>query len=175
VRPTGQARGVTALAAVFLGLVVPSACGQESPSSSGRAPERESRDKQAAPPASTASRDAGTKVIVRPSQFGRMLFGANRQAIYVFERDRPGSSRCYGKCAKAWPPVLARGSPQAGSGVRRELLSTSRRRDGRTQVTYAGKPLYFYANERPGEVRCHNVDLNGGFWWVLGPNGRRRR
>ena len=35
-------------------------------------------------------------------------------------------------------------------------------------MTYAGKPLYFYAHEGPGEVRCHNVDLNGGLWWVVG-------
>jgi hypothetical protein len=41
-------------------------------------------------------------------------------------------------------------------------------------VTYAGKPLYFYDHEGPGEVRCHNVDLNGGLWWVVGPDGKRR-
>jgi hypothetical protein len=41
-------------------------------------------------------------------------------------------------------------------------------------VTHAGKPLYYYAHEAPGEVRCHNVDLNGGFWWVIGPNDKRR-
>jgi len=49
-----------------------------------------------------------------------------------------------------------------------------KRRDGRLQVTYAGKPLYFYAHEAPGEVRCHNVNLNGGLWWVVGPDGKRR-
>lgn len=26
----------------------------------------------------------------------------------------------------------------------------------------------------PGEVRCHNVDLNGGLWWVVGPDVKRR-
>ena len=41
-------------------------------------------------------------------------------------------------------------------------------------MTYAGKPLYFYVNEGPGEVRCHNVFLNGGTWWVVGPDGKRR-
>jgi hypothetical protein len=28
--------------------------------------------------------------------------------------------------------------------------------------------------EGPGEVRCNNVNLNGGYWWVVGPDGRRR-
>jgi predicted lipoprotein with Yx(FWY)xxD motif len=49
-----------------------------------------------------------------------------------------------------------------------------KREDGRLQVTYDDQPLYFYANEAPGEVRCHNVDLNGGLWWVVGPDGTRR-
>ena len=38
-------------------------------------------------------------------------------------------------------------------------------------MTYGGRPLYYYAHEAPGEVRCHNVDLNGGFWWVVGRDG----
>ena len=62
----------------------------------------------------------------------------------------------------------------AGSGVRRSLLGTTRRRDGRRQVTYRGRPLYYYAHEDSGEVRCHNVFLNGGKWWVIGADGRRR-
>ena len=61
----------------------------------------------------------------------------------------------------------------AGRGVRSSLLGTTRRH-GRRQVTYAGKPLYHYAHETAGQVRCHNVDLNGGLWCVIGPNGKRR-
>jgi predicted lipoprotein with Yx(FWY)xxD motif len=70
--------------------------------------------------------------------------------------------------------VYTTGEPLAGSGVRSSLLGTIERRDGRMQATYAGKPLYYYAHEEPGEVRCHNVDLNGGLWWVIGADGKRR-
>ena len=124
----------------------------------------------------TAGRDSGvaTRIVVRPSEFGDMLFGPDRQAIYIFENDPRGTSRCYGECAAAWPPVFTDREPRAGRGVRPSLLGTAKRRDGRLQVTYAGKPLYFYAHEGPGEVRCHNVDLNGGLWWVVGPDGKRR-
>ncbi len=117
---------------------------------------------------------AGTKITVRGSEFGSMLWGPKRQAIYGFERDGRNRSKCYAACAKAWPPVYANGAPVAGRHVRPSLLGTTRRRGGRRQVTYAGRPLYYYAHERRGEVRCHNVDLNGGLWWVIGPNGRRR-
>ncbi len=122
----------------------------------------------------TTARRQGTRIAVGRSPFGTMLFDSRRQAIYIFQKDRKGASACYGECAKAWPPVYTKGAPVAASGVRRSLLGTVKRRDGRLQVSYAGRPLYYYAHEAPGEVRCHNVDLNGGLWWVVGPDGKRR-
>jgi predicted lipoprotein with Yx(FWY)xxD motif len=115
----------------------------------------------------------GIRVILADSDFGRMLFDSKRQAIYIFERDERNKSNCYGECAEAWPPVFTKGDPRAGDGVKSSLLGTTKRRDGRLQVTYAGKPLYFYAHEGPGEVKCHNVNLNGGFWWAVGADGER--
>jgi predicted lipoprotein with Yx(FWY)xxD motif len=116
----------------------------------------------------------GTTVTVGSSEFGTMLFDSNQQAIYIFQNDSQNKSNCYGECAAAWPPVLTKGEPKAANGADSSLLGTIERRDGSTQVTYAGQPLYFYANEGPSEVECHNVNLNGGFWWVVGPDGERR-
>lgn len=124
--------------------------------------------------ATSTTSKRGTSIVAGDSQFGRMLFDARKQAIYIFERDSDRQTVCYGECAKAWPPVYTNGEPVAGSGVRSSLLGTIERRDGSIQVTYAGMPLYYYAHEGPGEVRCHNVDLNGGLWWVVGPDGKRR-
>ena len=121
-----------------------------------------------------ATMAAGTTITARGSEFGTMLWGPKRQAVYIFQRDASKRSRCYGSCATAWPPVYTSGRPVAGRSVRKRLLGTTRRRDGRLQVTYAGKPLYYYAHERSGQVLCHNVDLNGGLWWVVGPDGKRR-
>ncbi len=117
---------------------------------------------------------APTKITAGSSRFGTMLWGPHRQAIYVFELDTKNRSRCSGECAAAWPPVYTSGTPVAGRGVRGSLLGVMRRPDGRRQVTYRGRPLYYYAHEGAGEVRCHNVSLNGGDWWVIGPNGHRR-
>lgn len=131
-------------------------------------------------PAATTPRTAatapatGTRITVRASRFGRMLWGPRQQAIYIFERDARNRTRCYGECAKAWPPVYTKGRPVAGAGIRRSLLGSIRRRDGRRQVTYAGQPLYYYAHEGPRQVLCHNVNLNGGLWWVVGADGKRR-
>ena len=103
-----------------------------------------------------------------------MIYGPRNQAIYIFQRDSKNKTNCYGECAAAWPPVVTRGEPRARGGAEKSLVGTVKRRDGSLQVTYAGHPLYYYANEGPGEVRCHDVNLNGGLWWVIGPDGKRR-
>jgi predicted lipoprotein with Yx(FWY)xxD motif len=121
-----------------------------------------------------AMEKGGTTITLRDSNFGPMLFDSNKQAIYVFERDGRNKTVCYGECAAAWPPVFSEGQPQAAEGVKASLLGTIERKDGRKQVTYAGKPLYFYAHEDPGVVLCHNVDLNGGLWWAVGADGKPR-
>jgi predicted lipoprotein with Yx(FWY)xxD motif len=114
----------------------------------------------------------GPLVKLRQSDFGRVLFSGWDQAIYLFTRDDRRKSRCYGACAKAWPPVFAKRRPRAGKGVKRSLLGTIKRRDGRRQVTYNGHPLYFYAHEGPRQVLCQNVSEFGGLWLVVKRDGR---
>jgi predicted lipoprotein with Yx(FWY)xxD motif len=121
-----------------------------------------------------ARRRRGTKIALGGSQFGRVLFDGREQAVYIFDRERSSRPRCYGDCAVAWPPVLTRGEPVAGRGVRPSLLGTVRRRDGKRQVTYNGHPLYYY-EEPPGIVTCHNVREFGGLWLAVRANGNRVR
>ena len=123
------------------------------------------------PPPTTPSPEIGTVVTTGDSEFGEMLFDDRGQAIYLFDRERTSTPDCYDECAAAWPPVLSDGTPQAGGAADPALLGTTQRTDGSVQVTYAGHPLYFYANEEPGEVLCHNVFLNGGWWYVVTPEG----
>ena len=112
------------------------------------------------------------RIVADESDFGRVLFDANGQVVYVFEIDGPNRSNCTSaECVQAWPPVLTRDEPSAGAGVDAGLLGTISRDDGTLQVTYDGRPLYFYEHEGPGEIRCHNVDLHGGLWWVVTPSG----
>ncbi len=140
------------------------------------------KESAAAPAAELARRPSGeaghrvpaarARIIVQKSEFGRVLFDANGQVVYAFELDRRNRSNCTSaECVKAWPPVLTRAQPTAGAGVELGLLGTIRRADGSLQVTYNGRPLYFYEHEAPGEIKCHNVDLHGGLWWVVTARG----
>jgi predicted lipoprotein with Yx(FWY)xxD motif len=130
----------------------------------------------AAPRAGEQADDAQAPptLIVRSSRFGRILFDGRGRALYVFTRDRRGGrSRCYGACAKAWPVYFAKRRAIAGKGVRQSLIGTTRRHDGRRQVTYNGRPLYHYVGDKSsGQILCQNVEEFGGTWLVVRPNGR---
>lgn len=115
----------------------------------------------------------GTVITSGDSEFGTMLFNNEKQAIYIWELEESPEAECYGNCAEAWPPVLTDGAPIASGSVNGELLGTTKRTDGSTQVTYNGHPLYYYAHEKAGEVKCHNISTHGGLWWVIQPSGMK--
>jgi predicted lipoprotein with Yx(FWY)xxD motif len=114
----------------------------------------------------------GTVIKAAKSQFGMMLFDGTGQAIYLFDKEQTTKPECYGVCAEAWPPVLTKGEPTAASGAKQNLLGTTKRNDGATQVTYGGHPLYYYAHEAKSEVKCHNIQGFGGLWLVVTPAGQ---
>jgi predicted lipoprotein with Yx(FWY)xxD motif len=156
-----------ACAALLLLTALAANCGTEDPVAAMRPAAPAERPPRAERP--------GTTIRLVGSQYGRILADGRGQAVYLFDRERRGHSECYGTCAKAWPPVLAKGTPVAGRGARSRLLGTTRRRDGRRQVTYRGQPLYFYVGDRPGRVLCHDVFEFGGRWLVVRATGLRVR
>jgi predicted lipoprotein with Yx(FWY)xxD motif len=153
------------------------ACGSDdsdSPADEPRAEQPTARTStEADPPAAPARRRRGARVKVGDSQFGRILVAGNGRTLYLFTHDEGANrSRCYGACADAWPPLYTRGRPRAGAGVARAKLGTTRRRNGRRQVTYNGHPLYYYVGEdEAGEVLCQAVSEFGGIWYVVAPAG----
>ena len=126
------------------------------------------RSDMAAAPADAAS----PTLTVRGSDYGRILFDGANRALYAFTRDPRAQTTCYGACATAWPPYIVSGRLTAGAGTSRSLFGTIRRRDGKRQLTYAGKPLYYYVHDGPGQVLCQNIREFGGLWLVVRPSGK---
>ena len=112
-------------------------------------------------------------VAVEHSRFGEILFDGRGYVLYGFTRDPRSKSVCSGACARAWPPYIVKSTPHAGAGVAGNRLGTTRRRDGSVQLTYAGRPLYYYIGDRrPGQILCQNVREFGGVWRVVRASGR---
>ncbi len=110
-------------------------------------------------------------VAVRHSAYGPVLFDGRGRALYGFTKDDRRRSRCFGSCAAAWPVAFTARRPRAGSGVRARLLGSIARRGGGRQLTYAGRPLYYYSGDGAGRIRCQNVDEFGGTWLVVRGSG----
>jgi predicted lipoprotein with Yx(FWY)xxD motif len=122
-------------------------------------------------PGATATPDK-SRLVVGGSPYGPVLYDGRGFALYAFTRDPRGRSSCRGACARAWPPDLVQGVARAGSGVRQSLIATTRRADGSKQVTYAGRPLYYYVGDRrAGQILCQNVSEFGGLWLVVRASG----
>jgi predicted lipoprotein with Yx(FWY)xxD motif len=119
-----------------------------------------------------AKAQRGLRVEVVKSQFGRVISDRKGEAFYLFDKETGPTAECYGECARVWPPVLTKGKPVAGKGVRRGLLGTTKRAGGRLQVTYGGQPLYYYVHDEPGHILCHDVPEFGGLWLVVQPSGK---
>src|SRR6266705_1477207 len=121
--------------------------------------------------ASRTSTPAHAKLILRTSEFGKVIFDSNGNVVYMFGRDKTATSTCYGICAKAWPPLLTKSTPSVGTGLNANLLGTTKRKDGSLQVTYNHHPLYFYSADMHGKIMCQHAVMHGGIWLVLKANG----
>lgn len=127
----------------------------------------------AAPSAKLAAVKA-TRIGSAKSSLGRIVVDARGRTLYLFEKDKHRRSACYGPCAQYWPPLLSHGAPKAGTGVKRSLLGTTRRRNGTRQVTYAGHPLYRYAGDtRAGQTTGAGLQDFGGGWDPISPAGKK--
>lgn len=94
-----------------------------------------------------------------------VLTNAQGYTLYWFAPDTVTTSKCYGACAKAWPPV--KGPATAGPGVTGKL-GTIKRSDGSLEATYNGHPLYtFIGDTAPGQAKGNKVNADGGLWYQV--------
>jgi predicted lipoprotein with Yx(FWY)xxD motif len=106
--------------------------------------------------------------------YGQYVTDAQGRPLYIFTADKKGTSHCRDACAQAWPPVTTSGKPEAGSGIEKNMLGTLQRKDGKTQITYNGHPLYYFskdeATEAPAGQERHGF---GGEWYLVSPSGTK--
>ncbi len=127
-------------------------------------------DQGSAAPATTAAaqQTAGT-VAVASTSLGDVLVDGKGRTLYAFTKDKGDQSVCSGKCAAAWPALTVTGAATPGSGVQASLLSTAKQANGTTQVTYGGKPLYYFAGDAaPGDTKGQGLN---GVWFVVRADG----
>lgn len=103
------------------------------------------------------------------AKLGTYLIGYTGMTVYTKSTDTAGTSTCYGDCATLWPPYIVGPEDninQLKAGVTGKT-DTIKRTDGKLQMTYNGKPLYFFAGDKANsDVTGEGV---GGVWHVAKP------
>jgi len=116
---------------------------------------------------------ADTVSLASVSGVGKVLVDSKGFALYSPAQEKSGTIRCTGSCASIWVPLTVKGSPTAASGLK---VGTVMRPDGKTQVTFAGKPLYRFAEDStPKTVGGNGVSDNFGgksFTWHVASPGK---
>jgi predicted lipoprotein with Yx(FWY)xxD motif len=109
---------------------------------------------------------------VANTSLGSVLVNSSGRTLYLFKADSGSTSACTGACAAAWPPLLAKGKPTAGTGLTASKLGTITRSGGTNQVTYSGHPLYLFVKDhKPGDVTGQGVTAFGAAWFALNSAG----
>jgi predicted lipoprotein with Yx(FWY)xxD motif len=120
-----------------------------------------------AAPTTAAEAADGATVAVANSKLGDILVDADGRTLYAFTKDKGDQSACSGDCASNWPALT--GDATAGTGVQAGLLSAAMQADGNSQVTYGGKPLYYFAGDaKPGDTNGQGV---GNVWFAVTADG----
>jgi predicted lipoprotein with Yx(FWY)xxD motif len=133
----------------------------------------------AAPPsrANTSNPSTPSPAVVRVANnraLGKILVDSKGRTLYLFTKDSGTKSACVGMCATAWPPLMANGTPKAGSGAKASLVGTAPRSGGTSQVTYKGHLLYtFIKDTSAGDTNGEGLSAFGGHWFAVSPSGAR--
>jgi predicted lipoprotein with Yx(FWY)xxD motif len=97
---------------------------------------------------------------------GSFITDKDGRTLYLFTRDNGSTSVCYGGCATTWPPLLVGAVEPALDGIG-GTPGVTLRNDGNRQVTYEGKPLYYYVQDTsPGDTKGQGVN---NVWFVVVP------
>ncbi|HVL78959.1 MAG TPA: hypothetical protein VM346_06690 [Sphingomicrobium sp.] len=120
-------------------------------------------------------RGVGAISVAEREPFGRYLVDGTGRTLYVLEPNAPArpnaADNCTDACLGEWPPAMAAGAPRGGTNVDASRLGTVARDDGQ-QLTYNGRPLYYYRADRdPGQVAGQNVHDRWGRWYLISPEG----
>jgi predicted lipoprotein with Yx(FWY)xxD motif len=123
------------------------------------------------PQPKTSTGHAAT-VGVASTGLGDVLVDSQGRTLYLFAKDQGTTSACSGACAAAWPPLPGSGKPLADGGAKAPLLGTTKRSDGKPQVTYNGHPLYLYVgDQKAGDTGGQGITAFGGGWFALTASG----
>jgi predicted lipoprotein with Yx(FWY)xxD motif len=95
-----------------------------------------------------------------------ILTDSFKRTLYVFDSDKgAGKSTCNARCAEVWPPITLTAAEIQGLPQENPDLGIQSRDSGLSQLTYKGRPVYIFNQDRAeGDIKGNGV---GGVWHLV--------
>jgi predicted lipoprotein with Yx(FWY)xxD motif len=102
--------------------------------------------------------------VTNHAALGNILTDHKGMTLYTFSRDTTKESKCYKKCAKYWPPLIVT-DKKLSTSLGGKLSVIDRKDNNKLQLTYDGKPLYYYKeDEVPGDAKGQGLKKE---WYIV--------
>jgi predicted lipoprotein with Yx(FWY)xxD motif len=119
--------------------------------------------------ANAASTTIGVKTVKVGSKSEPIAVNSKGVTVYTLSGDTTKHMECTkaSGCFKAWPPVTVSGKATMAAGIKGKLGTF--KRNGFTQVTLNGQPLYLFAGDHnaAGVANGNGIVAFGGTWHVV--------
>ena len=109
------------------------------------------RDSSDSSPAAQSGDDTATVSVKELGDSGRVLVDSAGKALYAADEEAGSTVVCTGACTSFWMPLTIDGLAPNGNSLPGEL-GVVERGGGARQVTFDGKRLYTFVEDKPGEV-----------------------
>jgi predicted lipoprotein with Yx(FWY)xxD motif len=116
--------------------------------------------------ASSMAKQLVVKTANNPTLHQKVLVNRNGSTLYSLSVEQRGRFICTRSCLSLWAPLIV---PKGTTPTGALHLGTVRRPDGRTQVSYRGRPVYTFTEDRkPGDVKGNGFK-DVGVWRPASP------
>ncbi|MGC8544715.1 MAG: hypothetical protein ACP5UJ_07645 [Athalassotoga sp.] len=100
-------------------------------------------------------------------KLGNYLVDANGMTLYYLDGESTSTIKCNGMCLSFWPAFNVK-SIVVPSGLNSSNFQIFKRPDGSSQLSYEGKPLYYFIRDSyRGDVSGNNLKDPFGIWYAV--------
>lgn len=108
------------------------------------------------PPKSSVAAVNNAVVLTKTnSKVGQYLTDQNGNTLYTYAADTTNTSRCVSTCLSVWPAYQDKGPT---TGLPSSISVFERPDNNEVQYAYNGKPLYYFSEDKKGQINGNNVD-----------------
>jgi predicted lipoprotein with Yx(FWY)xxD motif len=115
---------------------------------------------------------SATPLTTKKTKLGVITAGQSERTLYSYKTDDGKPPNCRGECAWTWLPLVQGVGVKVSGEIDRSKVGAVKFREGTTQLTYGGHPLYYYSrDENEQSTLGHGLQSFGTKWLAVSASG----